>query len=194
MTYIFVNPQLINKIQKKVNELVERWNIHRDEIHTIFQMVATIESGMETKLFYDKDGLRYDGWNGYKNYENTSDANPSSAFGGFYRLDRHQMVGWSIYLIYQAEDKEAQASHCSLTYSYQLIWENEPRVWGFTSFEDYYTPEEQEAAADKLRGQKHVKRLTLEPKSEMSWMYRLRVQTTRKKSGLKTEWKERVAA
>jgi hypothetical protein len=189
--YIFINPQLISKIEKKVNKLVARWNIDKNEIHTIWQMVATIESGMETKLFYDNDGLVYDGWNGYKDSEN-SNPNPSSAFGGFYRGCKHQMVGWSIYLISKADNKEDQANHCSLTYGYQFIWEDCQRVWGFSSFEDFYTEEEQKIAANELRGQKHVKRIELEPKSEMSWTYRLRVTTTRKKSGLRTEWKERV--
>jgi hypothetical protein len=190
--YIFINPQLINKIEKKVKQLVSDWNIDKNETHTIWQMVATIESGMETKLFYDNNGLVFDGWNGYKGSEN-SNPDPCSAFGGFYRIDKHQMVGWSIYLITQADDKKKQANRCSLVYGYNFIWEDKQMCWGFSSFEDYYTEEEQIMAANELRQQRHVKRVELEPESEWSGMHRIRAQTTRKKSGLRTEWRERVA-
>jgi hypothetical protein len=192
MPYIFINPELIKKIEKKVDKLMADWDIDPNERHTIWQMVGTIESGTETRLFYDDNGLVFDGWNGYKGLENKN-PNPRGAFGGFYRTDKHQMVGWSIYLISQADDKESQASRCSLVYGYQFIWEDCPHVWGFYSFQDYYTPEEQAEAAARLACQKHVKKIVQEPKSEMSWMYRVVVETTQKKSGLQNEWRQRVA-
>lgn len=193
--YIFVNPQLIERIEEKVARLMGHWDIDPNERHTVYQMVATIESGIETKVFYHKGGLVCDGWNGYRHHlTDMTDPNPRSAFNGFYRTDKNRMVGWSIYMIAQANDKEAQASRCSLCYGYQFIWEPAPYVWGFASFEDFYTQEEQEAAANVLKAQPHVKRVICEPRSEMSWMYRLRCETTRKKSGLRTEWQQRVAA
>jgi len=191
--YIFISPQLVAKVEKKVNRLIADWEIDPSERHTVYQMVATIESGVDTKVFYRNDGIVCDGWNGYRHYQaDRVDPNPRSAFQGFYRTDKYQMVGWSIYTIASAEDKEAQASRCNLAYSLHLIWEDRPMCWGFVSFQDYCTPEEQEEAASALQLKPHVKRITCEPKSEMSWMYRLRVQTTRKKSGLKTEWRERI--
>jgi hypothetical protein len=191
---IFVNPQLIAKIEEKVNRLMSDWEINPNERHTVYQMVGAIESGVDTKVFYHENGIVCDGWNGYRHYQaDRVDPNPRSAFDGFYRTDKYQMVGWSIYLIANAEDKEAQATRCQNAYGYWLIWEDRPMVWGFKSWQDYYTTEEQEAAASALQSQPHVKRVDLEGESEWSGMYRLKVETTCKKSGLKNERKERIA-
>jgi hypothetical protein len=192
--YIFINPQLIAKIEEKVNRLMIDWEINPNERHMVYQMTAAIESGVDTKVFYHNDGIVCDGWNGYRHYQaDRVDPDPRSAFQGFYRTDKYQMIGWSIYLIAQAANKEKQAQRCQNAYGHWFVWEDKPMCWGFVSFQDYYTPEEQEAAASALQAKPHVKRVICEPKSKTSWMYRLRAETTRKKSGLRNEWRERIA-
>ena len=88
---IFVNPQLIQKIQAKTNRLEAKWNVDDDRIFQVWQMVATIELGLAEKVFYDGDGITCDGWNGYKDFENSC-RNPARAFGGFYRTEKHQIL------------------------------------------------------------------------------------------------------
>jgi hypothetical protein len=191
MSHHFINPQLIAKIQKKTGELCVRWDVPQDEMFQVFQMVATIELGLASLVFYDGDGLTCDGWNGYKGSENSC-RNPRSAWGGFYRQEKNQMAGWSVYLIDNAEDKMAQADRCSNAYGYWFIWEDEPRVWGFKGFEDFYTEEERDERADELEDLPHVKKVERHPVSEHSGCYRLETWTTVKKAGLRNEWKERV--
>lgn len=189
---IFITPNLIEKIEEKTDQLTRDWNIHKDEYWTVYQMVATIESGVETRLFYDGNGLVYDGWNGYKGMDNDN-PDPSAAYGGFYRGD-NRMIGWSIYMIVRAEveDKQSQIARCWSAYSLDLVWEDENMVWGFYSYQDFYTADDQAAAAAKFEGQRHVKRVVLEEENQFSGMYRMVVETTRKKLGLKNEWKQRV--
>jgi hypothetical protein len=67
--YIFINPQLIAKIEEKVNRLMIDWEINPNERHMVYQMTAAIESGVDTKVFYHNDGIVCDGWNGYRHYQ-----------------------------------------------------------------------------------------------------------------------------
>lgn len=188
---IYITPDLIKRMDAKVERLMTDWNIHRNELHTLWQMVATIEAGQETRLFYDGNGLVYDGWNGYKGMEN-DDLDPNSAWGGFYRGD-NTMVGWAIYLIAGADNKQDQCKICWRAYHKSFVWEEKEMVWGFYSYKDFYTQADQAEEAVRFENQPHVKRVARQGESESSGMYRLIVETTRKKSGLKNEWKQRVA-
>ena len=191
MKTIFINPQLIKKIQNKVDTLAARWNYHPNDLHTLWQMVATIEAGYSENLFYDGEGIVCDGWNGHRNFDNTN-PDPNQAFGGFYRSDPAKMVGWSIYVIARAEDKPDQAERCWSAYGYRFWWEDKPMVWGFMGREDYYTEAKAQDAAKEFQAKKSTKRSKIEY-SEFSGMWRLTVETTRNKPTLNHVWKERIA-
>ncbi len=191
MKTIFVNPQLIEKIQKKVDTLAARWNYQTNDLHCLWQMVATIESGHSEKIFYDGDGIVCDGWNGYKKIDNAN-PDPNQAFGGFYRLEPHKMIGWSIYLIARRNDKQAQADSCYSAYGYRFWWEEQPMIWGFLGRQDYYTEAETIEAANEYQAKKSTKRTKI-GYGEFSGMWRLTVETTRQKPTLKHAWKERIA-
>lgn len=188
MKTIFVNPKIIKKIQKKVNKLAARWDYPKDEIFQLWEMVATIELGMSEKTFYDKDGIIHDGWNGYQDYDN-SDVDPRRAWGGFYRLEKNQMAGWSVYMIAQADNKEAQATRCTNAYGWWFHWEPVEMVWGYQGFQDFYTEDEAQQALAKLT---NIKQSEIRY-SDMSGCYQLKVATTRRKPALKHVWRERVA-
>lgn len=193
MEKIFLNPQTLAKINAETDALVARWDVPADERFWVYQMVATIELGVAEKVFRDGDGITFDGWNGYRGIENSC-RDPRRAYGGFYRQERNQMAGWSAYLIDRADDKVAQAERCTNAYGFWFVWEEEPMVWGFRGWQDFYTEAERDEAADRLEGLAHVKRLVRHPESEFSGCFRLEAWTTRQKPGLRNEWRERVPA
>lgn len=190
---IFINPQLIDKIEKKVDELAAAWDYPKDQRFQLFQMVATIEAGYAQKVFYFDNGLVCDGWNGYKSWTEKNDPDPKAAWQGFYRTEPHQMVGWSIYMITQADDKLAQADRCWSAYGYRFHWENEPQVWGYRGWQDFYTEDEADQAIEALAQDKHIISISNPKFLEMSWMWRIEATSTRKKPALKNVYKERVS-
>lgn len=190
MNHIFVNPKVTEKIQTKVNKLAKVWDYDKNDLFQLYQMVATIESGLAERTFYDKNGIVVDGWNGYKDFDNQN-VNPKSAWGGFYRMEKAQMVGWSIYMIANAEDKHDQASRCTNAYGYWFVWEEEPRVWGYKGWQEFYTEDEANQFVSTLTGN-HIKSLELKH-SDISGCWRVTVTTTRRKPNTTTVYRERVA-
>lgn len=190
MNHIFVNPKTLEKIQAKAYELAKTWGYDHNDFFQLYQMVATIESGLAERTFYDKDGIVVDGWNGYRN-SNNQDVSPKSAWGGFYRLEKSQMVGWSIYMIARADDKHDQANRCTNAYGHWLVWEEETRVWGYRGWQEFYTEEEAQQFASNLTG-KHIKSIDLQY-SDMSGCWRVMITTTRQKPKMTTVYRERVA-
>lgn len=190
---IFVNPQLIARIDKKVDKLMVRWDYPKDQRFQLFEMVATIELGYAKKTFYWEDGLVCDGWNGYRSYTEKNDPNPYHAWQGFYRSEPHQMVGWSVYMIAGAEDKKAQEEMCRRAYGYDFHWEDEPMIWGYRAWQDFYTEDEAAQAVEALAQDKHVISISNPKFLDMSWMWRIEATSTRKKPDLKNVYKERVS-
>lgn len=50
MTYTFINPQILERIEAKVTELADKWDYPQDQIFQLYEMVGTkeIEVGFET--------------------------------------------------------------------------------------------------------------------------------------------------
>ena len=196
MKPIFVTPQLLEKINTKAQKFASQWDYPKDQFFQIYTMVACIELGQTEKCFYHKNGIVFDGWNGYRHTAtDMSDPNPYSAYQGFYRMEPNQMLGWSLYMIYRADGDEArqkQLSHCNNVYHLWLEWEPEPRVWGFLNFQDFYTEQEAQTALEAYQGKSWVKRWLIDY-SDMSGCWRLKIETVGKKTGLRNSWKARVA-
>jgi len=197
--YVFVNPDLLKRIDNKVQELAQRWDYPDNQIFQLWQMVGTIESEIATKTHYWGDGIICNGWNGYDDTGPSGQGgeDPYRAWGGFYRQEPTQMVGWSIYLMHRAykdgEPVEDVANRCTNVYGHWLIWEPEARVWGFRGFQDYYTEAEAQNVLASEQGRRGFKRGNVSY-SDISGCYRVNVQNSCAKPRLRDVWKERIAA
>lgn len=192
MNPVFLTQELLEKFNAKAQEIAAHWDYPKDQFFQVYTMVATIELGLTDRCFYFGDGIIFDGWNGYwHTAADKNDPNPYSAYNGFYRMERNQMAGWSCYLIYRASDKQDQLSRCNSAYGYWFEWEEQPKVWGYTSFQEYYTEAEAQEALVPYQGKKTTKRWSIKY-SDMSGCYRLRIEST-KKTGLRNCWRGRIA-
>lgn len=195
MKPIFINPQLLDKINAKAQKIAAHWDYPKDQFFQVFTMVACIELGQTRRCFYHNNGIIFDGWNGYRSALDKSDPNPYSAYQGFYRMEPNQWLGWSLHLVNVAKDDEVrrnQLSRCNLIYHLWLEWEPEPCVWGFINFQDFYTEEEAHTALEAYQDKSWVKRWLIDY-SDISGCWRLKVETVGKKAGLRNSWRGRVA-
>lgn len=178
MKYHFVTQQLLDKVSRRADEMAAKWDYPKEQYWQLWQMIATVEIGMAKATRFEDGGIVVRGWNdgGFLNPD------PNIAWGGFYRLERNQMVGNTLWLVKHAEDKDAELMRVAPVYGfYSMIWENESRVWGYRGYQDYY--DEKAAndaleAVDDLLGNR-MKRGTVRY-LELSGMYRVEVEATQK--------------
>lgn len=189
---IFINPQTIEKIEKKVDQICKAYDVSNDRTWQVWQMVATIESGFATITSYHDDGILVGNWN--KKLNGEVDANPISAWGGFYRNEKAQWAGYIIYLTSICDgDKAIEMDRLATIYGYtgRLFWEDEIKVWGYAAWQDCYTASEAEALYKLESRKKGFKWGNVELK-EQTGCWRVKVENSRTKPGLENCYRERI--
>lgn len=179
----FIGPKILKKIDRKVKQIRQVYpNGCQD--WQLFDMVASVVAGVAEKTFFDGNGIVVDGWNGYRSYTEKNNPNPDSAWGGFYRTEKAQMLGTAIRYARHAQSNGGNAEevfrNAADTYGFRdWYWEPVERIWGYRAIAQFYSEQEArdvEAQITKLTG---YRRHTLEL-SEMSGMWRLIWETSRK--------------
>lgn len=185
--YTFVDPTTLDRIEAKVREIeqahpdaVQRWQL--------WQMVATIESGQAKDIRYEDDGLNMRWWSA------SGSSDPSTAHQGFYRQEPGQMVGWTLYLVWQKPPGERAAEFDRVMHGiyrhYEMQWEDEPHVWGYDASRDFYTEAEARRATDQVKAEHGNRLRTLDVTYlEASGCWRVRARSTRK---LRWNWEQRA--
>lgn len=189
MKTTFVNSDTMMTITRKTDKMAARWNYPKEQYWQLWQMVATVEIGMGTVTRFDDEGIAVWGWNdgGYYNPD------PNQAWGGFYRLEKNQMAGWTLHLVNQAEDKEKEMERVSRIYGfYNLIWEDEPHVWGYIGQQSFYNEWEADLAlaTEKEDLANRFKRGEVRY-SEMSGMWTVIIEAT-KRPAFKDVYRARI--
>ena len=192
---IFITNELLEKIDRKVTKICQHWDVPSSKRFQVWQMVATVESGLAKKTTVIKGkGILVDGWNGYKDLPDTWSLDPVKAWNGFYRTEPAQMVGWILLLVWreQPADRQQRLEKLRSTHGYQLEWEDGPRVWGYSAWEDFDT---QRLAVDTLANLKGAMGGRLKSYSvsyrETTGCWRVSVKATAK-TGLRNEHRARV--
>jgi hypothetical protein len=192
MQYQFLNPDLFRRIDRKVDAILAAFPDTSAQRWQVEEMVGAIEVKACKKTAYVGDGIVVDGWNGYLSYPDLqSNPDPSHAWGGFYRLESGQMAGTTVRYVRHAletggEDAaREQLSRCRLAYhvAYNLEFEPVNRIWGYRVYEEFYTEQEAQDHAARIQAQPGYKRHSL-TFSEMSGMFRVRWETSRKPAHL----------
>jgi len=184
--YTFIDPTTLDRIERKVRQIEEA---HPDAVQRwqLWQMVATIESGRAEAIRYEGDGLNMRWWSAL------GSPDPSSAHAGFYRQEKYQIMGWALYLVWQKPPEERAAEFDRVMHGvyrhYDLRWEDEPMVWGYSGTRDFYTEAEARECADAVKaahgGRLRVLEVTY---MERSGGWRVQAESTKK---LRWNWETR---
>lgn len=181
MKHYFFDTEMLDKVDRITNEIDERWGYPAETRWQLWDMVATVFIGKARDTRFEDGGIIVRGWNdgGFKNPD------PKSAHGGFYRLERAQMVGTMIRYVAQKDPEERveEAERLRWVWSecIDVIYEPQHRVWGYVAQQDVYTEDEAQQLAERTLAAKGTRRAAAEY-SEMSGMWRVRWETTRKAS------------
>lgn len=196
-----VNPNLFSRIQDNVSRIMESHPDSHIQEWQLFEMVAVIESGHATDIAYNGDGLVCYGWNGYRNMENPH-TDPYKAWNGFFRMEKGKMAGTMLNLaklMFEDGKPEDQITDFLYSYScrvgvhsYWIFETNSDMLWGYKAYRDYYTmadAEDGRAVEQQKDGFKRAKVVY----SDVTGMYRLCIETSRKPAGFKRFERARIA-
>jgi len=171
---IFVNPQTIKSIEQSVAQMLSDWPETTIQEWQLWQMIATIDLGAAEITRYAKAddgrvGIRVGNWN--------TMPDPGHAYGGFYRMEKGQQLGWAVY----AHKDNPEAMHDSAArYGFWVYWEDQPMEWGWSLQAQFYTEREAQEALKKARTKLTRKRIRSEQIfcSDRSGMWCIKIETT----------------
>lgn len=176
--YTFINPENLLQIQRVAAEMAAHWSYDPDLAWQVWDMVGTVMSGKAEITRFEDGGIIVEGWNsgGFHNPD------PASAWGGFYRLERQQMIGTLLRYVFNEQPERRAERFDDLRYkwqAYDLIWEPQGRAWGWRGWEQFYRQEEAEARQALLQKDPRCKRTRIRH-LEMIGMWVCEWETTRK--------------